>query len=410
MTTLKDVEQDQMIRQNAESIRRNEEVLRRQAEALEKIRDHYFPRISLWKRVCGFSIKVVGVVTLATGVMEGVEWYWNTRITRKMAAESAAVAKRLFFHETNYAGASRCLGKAVELDGETARYRVALGYVRGFSVIADLFDLGRPLAPDERQRVDDILSDAVFLQEADPDQAMPYVLAAQAYGLRGEIALARESAERAVALEPENPQTYVTACVMSFLSRDIPGARARLAEAERLDPEFPLVLYWKGFFALNLDRDPASARQTADRLVALLPRFAPGHALKGVTLAAGEKPDFKAACASFERAIEISPRLTMAMVHLAEVRERMGNVALARLWLARALGEDPKCMKALIARAAMSGRAGDWTAGIDDLTAAIALAPFRADLYRERARMSGAAGRKAEMASDLAIAEEIENP
>lgn len=55
----RDREQDEMISRNAESIRRNEEAILRQTKALEQIRDHYFPKRTLWSQLCGLFLKAV---------------------------------------------------------------------------------------------------------------------------------------------------------------------------------------------------------------------------------------------------------------------------------------------------------------------------------------------------------------
>jgi len=388
----RDEAQDNLIRQNTESILRNQEAIRRQTAALEQIRDHYFPRRTIWKRMSAFFLKVVGAVTVAAGLMETADWYWNTRKTDAMAAESARVARRLFLKENDAVGAARFLEKAVELDSGKVKYRIALATVKGMAAIGELFDLGRPLTPEERERVDSILSEAVFLQEIASDEPMPYVLAAQAYGLRGEVELALATVDHAVALAPDNVQARVTACAMRFLSGDVPAARQMLAEAEKIDPAFPLVLNWKGIFALTVDHDAAKASEYVDKLLLRVPRFALAHVMKGRILMAGKPADLKAARASFARAIAANPKMTLAMVLTAETYALQDNLTLAKLWLDRALALDASCVKALETRSRVFGRLGDWTASVADLTTAIALAPFRGDLYRARASARASAG------------------
>jgi len=400
MATDKDYEQDLLIRQNAENIRRNEDAIRRQTEALEKIRDHYFPKKTLWKKSLAFFLKVVGAVTVGAGLMETGDWYWNTRKTDAMAAQSATVAKRLFLKENDIAGAVRFLEKAVELDGGSVRYRIPLTYVKGMSAIGDLFDLGRPLTRDERTRVDEILAEAVFLQETAPDEPMPHVLAAQAYGLRGEKALASQAADRAVELAPENVQARITACAMRVASGDLPSARRQLAEAARIEPTFPLVTFWQAVFAFEIDRDVPTARARIDELLARAPRFARAHVYRGRILMAGAAPDRVGARAAFAQALSAKPDLAEAMTLTAETYEGEGNLALARLWLDRALATDAKDMSALKARARVRGRTGDPAGAVADLTAAIELAPFRADLYRARAKAYAADGKTADTAAD----------
>jgi len=392
MSVEKDLEQDELIRQNAEHIRRNEEAIRRQTDALEKIRDHYFPRKPLWKRSLGFLLKAVGAVTVAAGIMESADWYWNTRLTDQMAEQSAAVAQRLFTRENDADGAAKFLEKAVELDSGTVKYRISLATVKGLVVLGDLFDIGRPLTPDERRRVDAILTEAVFLQEVAPDEPMPHVLAAQAYAFRGERAAAEKAADRAIALAPESVQPRVTACATRYASGDIAAARRFLAEAERIDPAFPPVAYWRAFFAVSFDNDAKTALSVVDELLCRVPRFALAHGLRGWILMSGPSPDLPAARAAFARAIELDPNMVRSMVLMAESYEKEGDHPLMRLWLDRALRQDPNCMSARIARARLKGKTGDWKAADADLTAALELAPLRADLYRERHRVRTALG------------------
>jgi len=407
MATEKDLEQDALIRQNAEHIRRNEEAIRRQTECLEKIRDHYFPRPTFWKRTCGLFLKVVGAMTVGAGLMEAFDWYWNTRQIERMAEQSVAVAKRLMFEENDPSGAMASLSRAVELDGNNAKCRTMLAYVKGIATVGELFDIGRPLTPDERERIDAILAEAVFLQTADPDDPMPYVLTAQAYVLRNEFALANQAVEKAVSLAPGNAIVRCSGCAIRFFTKDFATARKELAEAERLKPDFQLVLYWKGMLAAA-DKDVAKAREHFEKMAFVAPRLALPHAMLGWTLTMGAKPDLTAARAEFAKALDISPRMKNVMLMAGESYEKEGDLIVARLWYDRALACDGRYMKALLARARVNGALGDWKAKADDLTAAIALDPFRADLLRERATALDAQGKTAEAEADRKTAAAIE--
>lgn len=404
----RDREQDEMIRRNAESIRRNEEAILRQTKALEQIRDHYFPKRTFWSQLCGAFLKAVGAVTVAAGILEAADWYLNARQTNSMAKQCVGVAKRLFEKENDAAGALKFLEKAVELDSGTLEYRIQLECVKALAAIGDLFDLGRPLTADERRRVDGILTEAVFLQEAKPDDAMPHVLASQAYGLRGEKEAARNELNRALALEPGNARVQISACSLNYDAGDISTARRHLAEAERLDPESPLVLYWKSFLALTVEHDREAALRHVNRLLEHTPRFALAHVIKGWILSTGPNADFPAARASCSQALVFKPSMMWAMVLTADTYEREGNWTMARLWLDRTLRQNDKCMAALTARARLSGKSGDWKSSVADLTAAIALAPLRADLYRQRIEAYASLGDAKGAAADAKIAATLE--
>ena len=144
------------------------------------------------------------------------------------------------------------------------------------------------------RRVDGILTEAVFLQEAKPSEAMPHALASQAYALRGEKEAVRNELNRAPELEPENVRVQISACSLNYDVGDIAAARRHLAQAERLDPEFPLVPYWKSSFALTVEQDREAALMHVDRLWERALRFALAHVLRGWILSTGPNADFPA--------------------------------------------------------------------------------------------------------------------
>jgi len=407
MATKKDLEQDELIRQNAEHIRRNEDAILRQTECLEKIRDHYFPRKTFWKSTCGFFLKIVGAVTVGAGLVESFEWYWNARQIESMAEQSVAVARRLMFEESDMAGAMAFLDRAVELEGNKAKYRTMLAYVKGMAAVADLFDMGRPLTPDERQRVDAILAESVFLQTVAPDDPMPHVLSAQAYVLRHEFALANQAVARAAAMAPDRVQVRCSGCAIRYFTGDFAAARLELEAAERLQPEFPLVLYWKGMLALN-DGNAKEARASFGAMVRVSPRLALPHAMLGMSLTKGDGADEKTARAEFAKALAISPNMKSAVLMMGESYRRSGDLIVARMWYDRALACDERCMKALLARAEVNGLLGECEAQSNDLAAALALDPFRTDLLRKRAAVLDALGKKAEAEADRKAAAAIE--
>lgn len=386
MATDKDSEQDALIRSNAERITRNEEAIKRQTEALEQIRDHYYPPpVKPWKKVLGFLLKGLCVVLAYAGVMQTADWYLNVRKSSAMAERCADVAERLFATEGDYAGAMRFFEKAVELDESRVSYRMRLAFVRNVASIAGLFDAGRTLTPEERQRVDAALAEATFLQSVSPDEPLPYVLAAQASVLRGEKAAALEAVGKAVELAPDKSQVRVSACALCYAVGCFDEAKQHLDAAVRLDANRPLVLFWRGTFALTVDKDVVAARMLFEELRRRAPRLALAHASRGRGLLAGPEPDIKGAALAFTQALELDPKMPIAILGMAEIAVRSDNPEIACLWYDRLLGYDPHNMKALVARARMAADAGDWKNAAAYLSNAIVLAPFRADLRRDRA-------------------------
>jgi len=381
----KDSEQDAMIRRNSERITRNEEAILRQTAALEQIRDHYYPQKTWWKKTSKFVGKVVCVIMAYLGIVEAVDWLWNVRESQELAKQYATVAQQLFYEEGNAIGALELYEKCIQLDGDNSKYRIAKSFVRGLSFGLDLFGQRRLLTDAERVRVDETLAEAMALKKREPENPMPYVLMAQALLLRGEKDEAISSIVRAVQLDSKDAAVRITACAMHFFAGRMKEARTQLAEAEQLNATLPLVILWKGMLALALDRDAAAAQTAFRELTRRSPRLPTGHAMLGRALLAGESSDVKAACAAFRRALVLDPKQKIALLGLGEAAMRVNNRALARLWYDRALGQDPNDITALEARARINGLDGDWAGALADWTSAIALAPFRADLYLERA-------------------------
>jgi len=382
--------------------------LRRMAAAIEKIRDHYYPPPRPWKKILAFVISAIALVSSYTVIVRAVDVYWDTHQSAKMAKRCAEVAHRLFAYEGDAIGATHFLKKAKDLDANTVRYRLELDYVKSMLAITDLFDLTRPLTPEEREHVDAALAESMFLLETAPNEPMSHALAAQAYALLGAKEDALAAAERAVALAPNESQMHVIACQACYTVGDFAGARRYIEKAGCLHPRPPLVFFWKGHLALTVDHDVAAARAFFEEMSRKAPRLALSHAALGKAILAEKSPDFKAAAAAFERALALDPEFYSAAFGMGEIAVRTGDWSVARLWYDRVLRQDPDCITALEARARLNVHDGDWAAAVADWSAAIALAPFRADLYRERAAAYAGAKDEPHAAADRKMAAALE--
>jgi len=236
---------------------------------------------------------------------------------------------------------------------------------------------------------------------------MPHVLMAQARVLRGEFKAARASVERAVELGPDNVLARANHCAVLFAEGDLGAAREAVARAEAVRSDFPLVLYWKGMLAAVADRDLVAAEGFFAKLTQAAPQLPLGHASRGWALQRLPKPDFAAARAELETALRLSPKMKPAIVNMAYGYEREGNLALARLWLDRALAHDANCMDALRARARIDAAEGAYKAAETVLSSAIALSSFDEGLYRERAAVRQKLGDVTAAEADLKTAEAL---
>jgi len=409
MISTKDSEQDARIRRDEARIARNEKDVRRLTVAIEQIRDHFYPPPkTTWQKVRSLFLKVICTVLLYAGGAKTVHWYMNMRKSEALAERCAEVAHRLFFYEGDAIGATHFLEKAKGLDTGTVKYRLFLDYVKSSTEMTGLLGLARPLTAAERARADAALAEAMFLLETAPDEAMSHALAAQAYALLGAKDSAFAAADRAVTLSPDVSQMHVCACQVYYAFGDFEGARREIEDAFRLHPQHPLVLFWKGFLALNVDHDVQAARTFFEEMVCEAPRLSLSHAALGEAFLAAENPDYEGAAMSFRRALKMDPEFYAAMLGLGEIAMRTNDRPVARLWYDCVLRQDPSFIKALEARARLNGCEGDWSAAVADWTDAIALAPFRAELYHERAAAYANAKDEAHAAADRKMAATLE--
>lgn len=381
------------------------EAIQRQTQAIEQIRDHYYPPPpGRWRRSFGFCAKWFGIAMASIGVYQTLEWVWNIHESKTRAASYAKVAHRLFFDEGNAAGAVQCYEKAVELDKSDSDYLTALTFMRGMDLASKLISAKRPLTDDERTRLDMAMADATMMLESEPGNAMPHILLAQAMCLKGDHKDAVDELAKAIRCDPKNVFVRTSSCAMYSVIGMIDESKRQLAQAEALDPEFPLTVCWKGIHSLSLEHDATMAAKHFKTMTKRNPRLALGHAYLGMALLAGEKPDIKDARESFRVALALEANQSMALVGMAETYEREGNYLVSRLWLDRAIDQDGNGVSALVARARVNGKLGDNEAAIADLTSALKISAFDADLYRQRAGYLEKAGKAAEAQSDRAVA------
>jgi len=400
MAEEKDTEQDRRIQENAARITRNEEAIARQTAALEMIRDHYYPQKKWWKKLMNFFGKVICIIMAYLGIAEAVDWIWNTRESQNMAREYAAIAKQLYFEEGDAVGAAACYEKAIELDDGETDYKTSLMIMKGMSLSVDLMGVERPLTDDELSRVNDAQTEAIVLKKQEPENPMPNVMLAQVLLLRGEREAAVAEVDAAVRLKPDFAPLRISSCAMHFFAGKPQEARAQLDEAERLDSTLPLVLFWKGLFALKVDRDPAAAKACFEEAIRRFPRHPLAYVYLGRVILEEKAPDLKAARTAFARALALEATQRLALMGMAESYEREGNRIVARIWLDRLIASDANYLPALLARARINGMDGDFAAAVDDLSSAIALAPLRDDLYRLRAEAYEKAGDAVRAATD----------
>jgi putative PEP-CTERM system TPR-repeat lipoprotein len=214
------------------------------------------------------------------------------------------------------------------------------------------------------------------LREAPEESASVHGVLARVYVRDGRLERAQASVERAIALEPESVQWAVDLVYVLMereqLEEALEVARARAAEHPTL-PDYPNLM--------------------------------------GQVLA--RRGDEEGARAAFQHAVALDPSFVAALVNLARMSARAQRFGEARELLRRALEQRPEDPTALRTLGLLEHRAGNASAAVEALEAALRAEPgndlTRADLARARAL----AGSNLEQALDMARAirqSEPDNP
>jgi TolB-like protein/Flp pilus assembly protein TadD len=208
--------------------------------------------------------------------------------------------------------------------------------------------------------------------ERDPAFAAPHAGIADLYlvsGFSGLIApheawrLAGESAERALALDPDLAEAHAArAYVRLFASWDFKAAEADLVRALALDPRSAAAHQWYGLLHATRGRfaDFEAELHTAR---ALNPTSVIVESMEAFLASLLNAPERELACA--RRAVELEPHHFVGhwALGLALLRSGRGRDAVAAHRTALALAEGASLMKAVLARTlALAGRRREATA------------------------------------------------
>lgn len=162
--------------------------------------------------------------------------------------------------------------------------------------------------------------------------------------------------ERAILVEPKNPQGYENLGLYFMESGDIPGAIATLEKGSTLPHASELVFSYLGDAYLAAQQ-PDKALAVAERGTVVMPTSARCRNLRGQAYAAMNRPDD--AMAAYREAMTLSPSMVDPVANLGLALLRAGRRDEAIAKLREALALQPGYTKALSALANLALDAGD---------------------------------------------------
>ena len=199
--------------------------------------------------------------------------------------------------------------------------------------------------------------------------------------------LARKALDRAVELDPKNPDAYSVRAQIRAAAGDKEGAVADARAAMRLDPKNDLARLILGH-AEEIGRAGSKSRFGSPAFGAVgeagdagggrpgAGAFGPGDAGKAQTTGSPGPPGPAAAAPT-----------TFQQFVLQKIRTKLGvgDLTGALLEASRAIDADPKNAAAWALRAEISNRLKNWEGAVKDATEALRLDPQNAAALRERA-------------------------
>jgi tetratricopeptide (TPR) repeat protein len=227
----------------------------------------------------------------------------------------------------------------------------------------------------------------------------------QAYHRLGQEIPAGESYNKAISINPSDPNGFAGRGEVLASQRIFDQAIADFDEAIRLDPSHSRAFASRGIVYYGLGRDEA-ALADLDKAVALDPKFARAYSYRGA--AHSRRGQNELAIADFDAVTKLMPQDAGAYKDRGGVLVRLGRFEEAIKDLDEAIRLDPKRSTAYQNRGLAYSSLGHYERAIDDLTEAIKLDPENAGAYSNRGRAHFATGGYDEALVDLSLAIKFE--
>ena len=239
-------------------------------------------------------------------------------------------------------------------------------------------------------------------------RAGPLIAEGRALLARGDHAGARARLEEAARIDPQDPAAWDALGVACAGVRDVAAAREALDRALTLDPRRAGTLANRASLRSDLG-DLEGALADLDQAIALDPLQPEPFFLRAMVRAAGERPDVPQLEADLDRALALEPDHAPALALRAVARRRRGDPG----WeqdLERAIRLDAPHSLPHVVRASLRVEAGDLAGALADAEEAVRRAPGRPDGYQTRGRLRARLGDLRGARADLARAAELLAP
>jgi len=254
---------------------------------------------------------------------------------------------------------------------------------------------------DFRRRRRFALDDLEKAVKLDPKQPQAYLMIARLNLLPGGdgAKAAREALDKALALDIENPMERAKALVMRAGLQEEPKKKlVDLDEAVRLAPGSAAVVRARGLALADMDKlEPALA--DLDKAIALAPDDGPTYEAKAIVLARLKKYD--EALAALERAQEINPGSAAPLLQRARVHVAQKKSGAALQDLDKALAVQPDNVMVLLLRAGIYQEMGKKEKALADVDKALEIRPGLIAAIRTRALLLAEDERLDEAAAEL---------
>jgi tetratricopeptide (TPR) repeat protein len=185
------------------------------------------------------------------------------------------------------------------------------------------------------------------------------------------------------AIPTRSAVSFLADADIAYRSGDIAGAIAAYEQVMRLEPQNPKPLAALSSLYLilqDLDRSLALAEQA----VALAPKDP--EALNALARILDWRGDYETAINYGLDALELDPQNATTLAILGEIYTDVGNWNMAEDFLQKAQTIDPENVMALRNQAYLHEMRGQYESAIAAYERAIAVAPYRFDLYMEKGR------------------------
>jgi tetratricopeptide (TPR) repeat protein len=221
------------------------------------------------------------------------------------------------------------------------------------------------------------LERAVSLDPADPDARTNLAMALSRLGILPD---AESHARRAVELDPRAaaPQALLGKILLDM--GNLSEASTILERAQRIGPDNPDVLCACGEL-LRAERRLQEAKQLYEKAVAVAPDSV--QALNDLGLVLNELRDFDGAQASLDRARGLAPDDPDILINLGNVANSRGDIEGARQWFRRALQANERFPLAYMNLASLATQEGDWRQAELWLERGIEACPDTPTLYEQ---------------------------